>query len=162
MRVVSTRVLPLPAPARTDIGPSVASTARRCASFNPSRYFTWALYHFGVLHRRYTNRLTLSEYLLCSQYRPIRKYPRNGLCTRVCRPFLYVQTHPPTTVPYYIQPTISHIRICGFDTHRNHFPKRRERVLAFFYRRRCSSKYDYIKFWNTRSGRRNKFRSRSS
>ena len=33
-RVVSTRVLPVPAPASTSTGPSTASTARRCASLS--------------------------------------------------------------------------------------------------------------------------------
>ena len=37
MRVVSTRVLPVPAPASTSTGPSVASTARRCSSLRPAR-----------------------------------------------------------------------------------------------------------------------------
>ncbi len=37
MRVVSTRVLPVPAPASTKTGPSVVSTARRCSGFSPSR-----------------------------------------------------------------------------------------------------------------------------
>src|SRR5579871_3423979 len=37
MRCVMTRVLPLPAPARTRIGPSVCSTAWRCRGFRPSR-----------------------------------------------------------------------------------------------------------------------------
>jgi hypothetical protein len=36
-RVVSTRVLPVPAPARTSTGPSVVSTASRCSGFRPSR-----------------------------------------------------------------------------------------------------------------------------
>jgi hypothetical protein len=36
-RVVSTRVLPVPAPASTSTGPSVASTAARCSGFSPSR-----------------------------------------------------------------------------------------------------------------------------
>ena len=36
-RVVSTRVLPVPAPASTSTGPSVASTASRCAGFSPDR-----------------------------------------------------------------------------------------------------------------------------
>src|SRR6266511_6060436 len=36
IRWVSTRVLPDPAPATMRVGPSVASTARRWASFNPS------------------------------------------------------------------------------------------------------------------------------
>ena len=36
-RVVSTRVLPVPAPASTSTGPSIASTARRCASLRPPR-----------------------------------------------------------------------------------------------------------------------------
>ena len=35
-RVVSTRVLPVPAPARTSTGPSVATTAARCSGFNPA------------------------------------------------------------------------------------------------------------------------------
>ena len=34
-RVVSTRVLPVPAPASTRTGPSVASTAARCSGFSP-------------------------------------------------------------------------------------------------------------------------------
>ena len=38
MRVVSTRVLPEPAPARMRIGPSGASTAARCSGFNSSRF----------------------------------------------------------------------------------------------------------------------------
>ena len=38
MRVVSTRVLPVPAPASTRTGPSVASTASRWASFNSAKY----------------------------------------------------------------------------------------------------------------------------
>ena len=33
MRVVSTRVLPVPAPASTSTGPSSVSTARRCSGF---------------------------------------------------------------------------------------------------------------------------------
>ena len=37
MRQVSTRVLPLPAPAKMSSGPSGASTARRCCSLRPSR-----------------------------------------------------------------------------------------------------------------------------
>ncbi len=37
MRVVSTRVLPVPAPASTRTGPSVASTARRCSGLSPVR-----------------------------------------------------------------------------------------------------------------------------
>ena len=37
MRVVSTRVLPVPAPASTSTGPSVASTAERCSGLSPSR-----------------------------------------------------------------------------------------------------------------------------
>ena len=37
MRVVSTRVLPVPAPASTSTGPSIASTAARCSAFSPSR-----------------------------------------------------------------------------------------------------------------------------
>ncbi len=37
MRQVSTRVLPLPAPAKISSGPSGDSTARRCASLSPSR-----------------------------------------------------------------------------------------------------------------------------
>ena len=36
-RVVSTRVLPVPAPASTSTGPSVASTAARCSGLRPSR-----------------------------------------------------------------------------------------------------------------------------
>src|SRR3989344_6883400 len=47
MRVVKTLVLPAPAPASTQTGPSVARTARFCASFNPSRYVTCRLYHPG-------------------------------------------------------------------------------------------------------------------
>ena len=35
MRVVSTRVLPVPAPASTSTGPSVVSTASRCSGFRP-------------------------------------------------------------------------------------------------------------------------------
>ena len=35
MRVVSTRVLPVPAPASTRTGPSVVSTASRCSGFSP-------------------------------------------------------------------------------------------------------------------------------
>ena len=35
-RVVSTRVLPVPAPASTSTGPSVASTASACVSFSPA------------------------------------------------------------------------------------------------------------------------------
>ena len=34
MRVVITRVLPVPAPARTSSGPSVVVTASRCAGFS--------------------------------------------------------------------------------------------------------------------------------
>ncbi len=34
-RVVSTRVLPVPAPASTSRGPSVDSTASRCSGFRP-------------------------------------------------------------------------------------------------------------------------------
>jgi hypothetical protein len=37
IRVVSTRVLPVPAPARTSTGPSVASTAWRCSGLRPAR-----------------------------------------------------------------------------------------------------------------------------
>jgi hypothetical protein len=37
MRVVSTRVLPVPAPASTRTGPSVVSTASRCSGFRPFR-----------------------------------------------------------------------------------------------------------------------------
>ena len=37
MRVVSTRVLPVPAPASTSTGPSVASTAWRCSGLRPAR-----------------------------------------------------------------------------------------------------------------------------
>jgi hypothetical protein len=37
IRVVSTRVLPVPAPASTRTGPSVVSTASRCSGFRPSR-----------------------------------------------------------------------------------------------------------------------------
>ena len=37
MRCVSTRVLPLPAPASTSSGPSVVSTARRCSGSSPAR-----------------------------------------------------------------------------------------------------------------------------
>ncbi len=37
MRVVRTRVLPVPAPARTSTGPSVVSTAARCSGFSPER-----------------------------------------------------------------------------------------------------------------------------
>ncbi|EHH08430.1 hypothetical protein MEA186_25804 [Mesorhizobium amorphae CCNWGS0123] len=37
MRVVNTRVLPVPAPASTRTGPSVVSTASRCSGFNPFR-----------------------------------------------------------------------------------------------------------------------------
>ena len=36
-RVVSTRVLPVPAPASTSTGPSVVSTASRCSGFRPAR-----------------------------------------------------------------------------------------------------------------------------
>src|SRR5687768_18081932 len=36
MRWVMTRVLPLPAPARMRVGPSVASTASRCCAFSPA------------------------------------------------------------------------------------------------------------------------------
>ena len=36
MRCVSTRVLPLPAPARTNKGPSVVCTARSCSGFRPA------------------------------------------------------------------------------------------------------------------------------
>ena len=36
MRVVSTRVLPVPAPASTSTGPSSASTAARCSGFSPA------------------------------------------------------------------------------------------------------------------------------
>ena len=35
MRVVSTRVLPVPAPASTSTGPSVVSTAWRCSGLRP-------------------------------------------------------------------------------------------------------------------------------
>src|SRR5690606_18703455 len=38
MRVVSTRVFPVPAPARTSTGPSVVSTASRCSGLSPFRY----------------------------------------------------------------------------------------------------------------------------
>ena len=37
MRVVITRVLPVPAPARTSSGPSVVETASRCAGFSAAR-----------------------------------------------------------------------------------------------------------------------------
>ena len=46
MRVVSTRVLPVPAPASTSSGPPSWTTAWRCSSFSPSR---WAL---GTTARR--------------------------------------------------------------------------------------------------------------
>ena len=36
MRCVSTRVLPLPAPATTRIGPSGAATASRCTGLSPA------------------------------------------------------------------------------------------------------------------------------
>ena len=36
MRVVSTRVLPVPAPASTSTGPSSASTAARCSGLRPA------------------------------------------------------------------------------------------------------------------------------
>jgi hypothetical protein len=39
MRVVSTRVLPVPAPASTSTGPSSVSTASRCSGLSPDRYF---------------------------------------------------------------------------------------------------------------------------
>ena len=42
-RVVSTRVLPVPAPASTSSGPSTVSTALRCASFSRARYSVIAL-----------------------------------------------------------------------------------------------------------------------
>jgi hypothetical protein len=38
MRVVSTRVLPVPAPASTRTGPSSVSTASRCSGLRPARY----------------------------------------------------------------------------------------------------------------------------
>ena len=38
IRVVSTRVLPVPAPARTSTGPSTASTAARCSLLSAARY----------------------------------------------------------------------------------------------------------------------------
>src|SRR5580698_10985978 len=38
MRTVSTRVLPVPAPARTSTGPSSVSTASRCSGLSPARY----------------------------------------------------------------------------------------------------------------------------
>src|SRR4051794_16120226 len=38
MRVVSTRVLPVPAPASTRTGPSRVSTAWRCSGLRPCRY----------------------------------------------------------------------------------------------------------------------------
>ena len=37
MRVVSTRVLPVPAPASTRTGPSSVSTASRCSGLSPAR-----------------------------------------------------------------------------------------------------------------------------
>ena len=37
MRVVSTRVLPVPAPASTSTGPSSVSTASRCSGLSPAR-----------------------------------------------------------------------------------------------------------------------------
>src|ERR1700676_4257803 len=37
-----TRVFPVPAPARTSTGPSVASTASRCCGFKASRRFMWS------------------------------------------------------------------------------------------------------------------------
>ena len=37
MRQVSTRVLPLPAPAKTSSGPCVCSTAARCSGFSLSK-----------------------------------------------------------------------------------------------------------------------------
>ena len=43
MRVVSTRVLPVPAPASTSTGPSSVSTASRCSGLRPSRYGAAAL-----------------------------------------------------------------------------------------------------------------------
>ena len=44
MRTVITRVLPVPAPARTSTGPSVVVTARRCSGLRPARGFAsiWA------------------------------------------------------------------------------------------------------------------------
>ncbi|MEY9504346.1 hypothetical protein ABIE87_003904 [Bradyrhizobium diazoefficiens] len=39
MRVVSTRVLPVPAPASTRTGPSSVSTASRCSGLSPDKYF---------------------------------------------------------------------------------------------------------------------------
>ena len=38
MRTVSTRVLPVPAPANTSTGPSSVSTASRCSALSPARY----------------------------------------------------------------------------------------------------------------------------
>src|SRR5580692_6796232 len=38
MRTVSTRVLPVPAPASTSTGPSSVSTASRCSGLRPARY----------------------------------------------------------------------------------------------------------------------------
>ena len=38
IRVVRARVLPVPAPASIRTGPSIVSTASRCAGFRPSRY----------------------------------------------------------------------------------------------------------------------------
>ena len=37
IRVVSTRVLPVPAPASTSTGPSSVSTASRCSGLRPAR-----------------------------------------------------------------------------------------------------------------------------
>ena len=37
IRVVRTRVLPVPAPASTSTGPSSASTAARCSGLSPAR-----------------------------------------------------------------------------------------------------------------------------
>src|SRR5271166_7147839 len=42
-RVVSTRVLPVPAPANTSSGPSTVTTASSCSAFRPSRWLIMRL-----------------------------------------------------------------------------------------------------------------------
>src|SRR5690242_9050219 len=59
MRWVMTRVLPVPAPARIRIGPSVASTASRCWGFRLSRMFIFR--KFGALGRMHFSRAEPSE-----------------------------------------------------------------------------------------------------
>ena len=54
-RCVSTRVLPLPAPASTSTGPIGAVTAARCSSFSASRR-SWADMGARILQKKGTQR----------------------------------------------------------------------------------------------------------